>query len=128
MEVPAENSFWPFITHVQALANDPVAAASYAESYLAARAGSFPIVEDNTAHFIYKEQPGTIVGVGGEWNGYDARKAIMEPVGAGLLHYQHDFEQDARLDYFFFEYDTGNSPDRLSDLRSIRLDDIHPVL
>src|SRR2546421_711672 len=52
----------------------------------------------------------------------------MEPIGAGLLHYQHDFEQDARLDYFFFEYDAGNSPGLLSDPRAIRLDDMRAVL
>jgi enterochelin esterase-like enzyme len=128
MQTPAETSFWTFTTRLQALADDPVAAASYAESYLAAHAGSFPLVEGNTAHFIYKKQPGTIVGVGGEWNGYDARKAIMEPVGAGLLHYQHDFEQDARLDYFFFEYGTGSSADLFSDAGAIVLDDMRPVL
>ena len=128
METPAETSFCTFTTRLQALADDPVAAASYAESYLAAYAGSFPLVEGNTAHFIYKKQPGKVVGVGGEWNGYDARKAIMEPIGAGLLHYQHDFEQDARLDYFFFEYDASNSPDLLSDPRAIKLDDMRAVL
>ena len=128
MQTPAETSFWTFITRLQALVDDPVAAASYAESYLAVHAGNFPIVEGNTAHFIYKEQPGTIVGVGGEWNGFDARKAIMKPVGAGLLHYQHDFELDARLDYFFFEYNTGSVPDLFSDPGAIVLDDMRPVL
>jgi enterochelin esterase-like enzyme len=128
METPAETSFWTFTTRLQALADNPGAAASYAESYLAAHAGNFPIVEGNMAHFIYKEQPGTIVGVGGEWNGFDARKALMEPVGAGLLHYQHEFELDARLDYFFFAYAAGNSPDLLSNPRAIRLDDMRPVL
>src|SRR5260370_2416781 len=128
METPAETSFWTFITRLQALADDPGTAASYAESYLAAHAGNFPIVAGNTAHFIYKEQPGTIVGVGGEWNGYDARKALMKPIGAGLLHYQHDFELDARLDYFFFEYDTGSVPDLFSDPGLIVLDDMRPVL
>ncbi len=128
METPAETSFWTFITRLQALADDPVAAASYAKSYLAALAGNFPIVEGNTAHFIYEEQPGTIVGVGGEWNGYDARKALMKPIGAGLLHYQHEFELDARLDYFFFEYDTGSVPDLFSDPGAIVLDDMRQVL
>ncbi len=128
METPAETSFWTFITRLQALADNPGIAASYVESYLEAHAGNFPIVEGNTAHFIYKEQPGTIVGVGGEWNGYDARKAPMKPIGAGLLHYQHEFELDARLDYFFFEYDTGSSPDLLSDPGAIVLDDMRPVL
>ena len=128
METPAETSFWTFITRLQALADDPVAAASYAKSYLAVLAGNFPIVEGNTAHFIYEEQPGTIVGVGGEWNGYDARKALMKPIGAGLLHYQHEFELDARLDYFFFEYDTGSVPDLFSDPGAIVLDDMRQVL
>src|SRR5215467_4091503 len=128
MVTPAETSFWTFYTRLQALVNDPGAAASYAESYLAAHAGDFPIVEGNTAHFIYKEQPGMIIGVGGEWNGFDARKALMEPIGAGLLHYQHEFELDARLDYFFFEYDTGSSPDLFSDPGAIVLDNMHPAL
>jgi enterochelin esterase-like enzyme len=128
METPAETSFWTFITRLQALADDPDVAASYAKNYLAALAGNFPIVEDNTAHFIYKERPGTIIGVGGEWNGYDARKAIMKPIGAALLHYQHDFELDARLDYFFFEYDTGSVPDLFSHPGAIVLDDMRQVL
>jgi len=128
MQIPAETSFWTFITRLQALADDPGAAASYAESYLAVHAGNFPIVEGNTAHFIYEEQPGMITGVGGEWNGYDARKALMKPIRAGLLHYQHEFELDARLDYFFFEYDTGSSPDLFSDPGAIVLDDMRPVL
>ena len=34
MQTPAETSFWTFITRVQALADDPGTAASYAESYL----------------------------------------------------------------------------------------------
>src|SRR5205085_8499230 len=29
----------------------------------------------------------------------------MTPIGHGLLHYQHEFEEDARLDYFFYEVD-----------------------
>ena len=128
METTAETSFWTFYTRLQALADDPGAVASYAESYLAAHAGNFPIVEGNMAHFIYKEQPGTIVGVGGEWNGFDARQAIMNPIGAGLLHYQHEFELDARLDYFFFEYETGSSPDLFSDPGAIVLDDMRPAL
>ena len=128
MQTPAETSFLTFTTRLQALADDPVAAASYTVSYLAEYIGNFPIVEGNTAHFIYKEKPGMIIGVGGDWNGFDARKAIMEPIGAGLLHYQHDFEQDARLDYFFYEYGAGNSPDRLSAPRSIRLEDMRQVL
>jgi enterochelin esterase-like enzyme len=128
METPAETSFWTFYTRLQELADDPGTAASYTESYLAARAGNFPIVEGNTAHFIYKEQPGVIIGVGGEWNGFDARKAIMKPIGAGLLHYQHEFELDARLDYFFFEYDSGGSSDLFSDPSAIVLDDMRPAL
>ena len=128
MQTPAETTFWTFITRLQALADDPGAAASYAEDYLAAHAGNFPIVEGNTAHFIYEGQPGKVIGVGGEWNGFDARKALMEPVGAGLLHYQHDFEQDARLDYFFFEHNAGNSPHLVSDPRAIRLDNMRAVL
>src|SRR5260221_2564422 len=128
METPAETSFWTFITRLQALAEDPGTVASYAESYLAVHAGNFPIVEGNTAHFIYEEQPGTIVGVGGEWNGYNARKSIMKPIGAGLLHYQHEFELDARLDYFFFEYDTVSVPDLLSDPGAVVLVDMRPVL
>ncbi|HKF36252.1 MAG TPA: alpha/beta hydrolase-fold protein [Ktedonobacteraceae bacterium] len=128
MQTPTETSFRTFITRLQELADDPGAAASYAGSYLAARAGNFPIVEGNMAHFIYKNQPGMIAGVGGEWNGFDARKAIMEPVGAGLLHYQREFELDARLDYFFFEYETASVPDLHSDPGAIVLDDMHPVL
>ena len=128
MQKPAETTFWTFITHLQELANDPGAAASYTGSYVAAHAGNFPIVEGNTAHFIYKNQPGMIVGVGGEWNGFDARKALMKPIGAGLLHYQREFELDARLDYFFFEYGSGSSPDLHSDPGAIVLDDMRPAL
>ena len=70
----------------------------------------FPMIEGNVAHFIHRERPGVIVGVIGDWNGWDARKAVMTPIGYGLLHYQHEFEEDARLDYFFYEVDVDNFP------------------
>src|SRR6266571_7490359 len=114
MQTPINTSFHDFITHLQTLTNDPLAATSYANSYLAAHAGNFPIVEGNTAHFVRRERPGTITGVGGDWNGFDGRNARMTPIGGGLLHYQHDFELDARLDYLFFETDVTNLKDPLS--------------
>jgi len=128
MQTPINTNFHDFITHLQILTNDPPAATSYANSYLAAHAGNFPIVEGNTAHFVRRERPGTITGVGGDWNGFDGRNALMMPVGGGLLHYQHDFELDARLDYLFFETDATNLNDLLSGPQAITRTTIHSIL
>jgi enterochelin esterase family protein len=107
-------SFNVFLAQLLALAHAPEKAAALARDYLAAQAGHFPIIEGTTAHFLYREQPGLIAGVGGEWNGFDARRAIMEPIGGGLLHYAHTFEPEARLDYLIYEVDAVWR-DRLSD-------------
>src|SRR6266852_3665885 len=128
MQLSSDPTFRDFMTHLQSLTNNPDAAASYANSYLAAHSGSFPIVEDNIAHFVHKEQPGTIVGVGGDWNGFDMRKSIMTPIGGGLLHYQHEFEADARLDYFFFEAHTSNLSDVLAHSQRGKRIEMHSML
>src|SRR5438874_10028230 len=81
-------SFSDFIAHLQTLRDDHDAAVAYAESYVAAHAGSFPIAEGNTAHFVYQDRPNLVAGVAGEWNGFDGRGALMLPIGGGLVHYQ----------------------------------------
>jgi enterochelin esterase-like enzyme len=106
--------------HLASLANDPVAVAAYVDRYLAYHRGNFPIVEGTIAHFICKEQPNKVVGVGGEWNGWDAPRAIMTPIGGGLLHYQHEFENDACLDYFFYEIAVSRIEDLPADLQARR--------
>ncbi len=107
MHTPAPPSFRVFLAQLLALADDPARARALADAYLAARAGHFPIIEGTTAHFLHRETPRVIAGVGGEWNGFDARQALLEPIGGGLLHYARDFEPDARLDYLFFEIDAA---------------------
>src|SRR5689334_6530728 len=77
--------------------------------------GEFPIIEGNMVHFVAREHPGTITGVIGDWNGWDARKGVMTPIGYGLLHYQHEFEADARLDYLFYEVDADKLHGRSFD-------------
>src|SRR6266571_3539847 len=63
MQTPINTNFHDFITHLQTLINDPPAATSYANSYLAVHTGNFPIVEGNVAHFVRQERPGIITGV-----------------------------------------------------------------
>jgi enterochelin esterase-like enzyme len=111
-------SFSDFMAHLQTLTNDPPAATAYAESYIAPHNGAFPIVEDDIAHFIYKKSSDVVVGIAGDWNGFDARKAVMTPVGGGLLHYQHRFEADARLDYILVEVDAASAQKWLSHSRA----------
>lgn len=98
----SERRFDDFVAQLQTI-DDEAEAARYAEQYLTLYPGSFPIVEDDIAHFVYRASPDRVVGVSGEWNGWDARKALMTPIGGGLLHYQREFEADARLDYMFVE-------------------------
>lgn len=107
-------SFNVFLAQLLALADAPEQATALAHDYLAAHAGQIPVIEGDTAHFFYRDQPGLIAGVGGEWNGFDARRAIMEPIGGGLLHYAHTFPPDARLDYLIYEVDAVWR-DRLDD-------------
>src|SRR5438128_1147187 len=111
-------SFSNFLAHLQTLTDDPATAAAYAESYIATRNGGFPVVEDDIAHFVYKKNSDVAVGIGGDWNGFDARKAVMMPIGGGLLHYQHSFEADARLDYIFVEVDAASVQKWLSHSRA----------
>src|SRR5947209_2093012 len=111
-------SFSDFLTDLQTLTNDPPTAAAYAESYIAARNGGFPVVEDDIAHFIYRKHTNVAVGVAGDWNGFDARKAVMTPIGGDLLHYEHSFESDARLDYVFVEVDAASVQKWLSRSRA----------
>jgi len=112
LDTSEEISFRGFINHLHSSTDEPVSTTSASEYLLTSHPGGFPIIEGNVAHFISRERPGVIAGVIGDWNGWDARKAIMTPIGHGLLHYQHEFEEDARLDYFFYEVDV----DKLQDL------------
>jgi enterochelin esterase family protein len=119
---PTPPSFEVFLGRLRVLAYQPDKAAALADAYLAAHAGALPIIEGTTAHFLCREQPRIIAGVGGDWNGYDARQAILEPIGGGLLHYARAFEPDARLDYLFFEIDAAwraslNDPEALRQLQ-----------
>ncbi len=120
MQSTANHAFADFLTHLRTLSSDPQAAAQYARAYIADNTGNFPIIEGNTAHFLLAAQPGARASVGGEWNGFDSSKAPMTYIGGGILHYAHDFEPDARLDYLFFVSDPGTAT-----LRSIR-DPLNP--
>ena len=124
MQTATAGGFSAFLAQLQALAHDPAAAAVLAEAYLAAHSGTIPIIEGTTAHFLARERPGQIVHVGGEWNGLDARQAIMTPIGGGLLHYARSFEPDARLDYLFFVLDAALG-DRLDDPATLRRAQAH---
>lgn len=95
-----ELSFEQFMVHLKRL-GESNEAFTYADAYIAAHSGSFPIIEKHTAHFVCKASLSQTVALNAEWNGWSPRQAIMKPVGGGLLHYQHDFEMDARLDYRF---------------------------
>jgi hypothetical protein len=107
LHTPTPPSFEVFLARLRVLVYQPDKAAALADAYLAAHAGALPIIEGTTAHFLCREQPRIIAGVGGDWNGYDARQAILEPIGGGLLHYARAFEPDARLDYLFFGIDAA---------------------
>jgi enterochelin esterase-like enzyme len=119
-------SFTDFLTRLQTLESEPERAAAFAEGYVEANRGNHPIIEGNTAHFLYREKPGTLVGVAGEWNGMDGRRGLMTPLGGGLLHYSRDFEPDARLDYLFAEADVSLS-DNLFEAETIRKAEVRMV-
>jgi len=105
LDTSEEISFRGFISHLHSSTDEPVSTTPTNEHHLTTPLGEFPIIEGNVAHFIHRERPGTIAGVIGDWNGWDARKAVMTPIGHGFVHYQHEFEEDARLDYLFYEVD-----------------------
>jgi enterochelin esterase-like enzyme len=112
LDTSEEISFRGFISHLHSSTDEPVSTTPAGEHLLTTHPVEFPIIEGNVAHFIHQGRPGTIAGVIGDWNGWDVRRAVMTPIGHGLLHYQHEFEEDARLDYFFYEVDA----DKLQDL------------
>ena len=114
MDTPT--SFSEFVASLASSEPDPDRIARYIEAQ-----GGTPIVEGNTAHFIAAAEPGRIVGVGGEWNGWDARRALMQPIGGGLLHYQQEFAPDARLDYLLASLPQDAA---LSDLTAIQNADV----
>lgn len=102
-EVQNEPSFEQLMARLRALGESDEAFA-YADAYITPRIGSFPIIEGNTAHFVYKTSSHAAnesIGVIGEWNNWSPRNAPMTPIGGGLLHYERDFEPDARLNYLF---------------------------
>src|SRR5689334_8843445 len=96
-------NFAAFAAQVQAL-GDGADARALVDAYLAAQAGRIPVVEGTTAHFLYRDEPGAQVGVGGDWNGFNGRRSLMAPLGGGLLHYAQELAPDARVDYRFFAY------------------------
>ena len=114
-----EPTFEQFVAHLKMLGECSEAFA-YADEYIAARNGLFPIIEGNTAHFIYRVSSGGTIGINAEWNGWSPHQAIMTPVGAGLLHYQHDFESDARLDYRFVHLSAPDMPQQCDPLNTRR--------
>lgn len=128
MKLSEATNFSSFLYQLQTLTDDPLAAAAYADGYLASHRGHFPIIEGSTAHFICKKQAGTVVSVGGEWSGWDARQGIMTPIGGGLLHYQHEFELDARLDYFLYEIAANSAQDVPTDWQTFRHLNAHSTL
>jgi enterochelin esterase family protein len=99
--ITSNTTFSDFLAHIQTLQDDPHEAMLFADTYMTIHAGAFPIIEGNRAHFLYKTPPNTLVGIHAEWNGWNALRSIMTPLGTGLCYYQHEFEGDARLDYLF---------------------------
>lgn len=113
--ITSDTTFSDFLHRLQTLHNQPEEARLYADTYLTIYARTFPIIEGNTAHFVYKAAPDKTVGIHAEWNGGNALRSIMTPIGAGLVHYQQEFESDARLDYELAEMPTDRFPAMLAD-------------
>jgi enterochelin esterase-like enzyme len=123
MDQVNEMSFQAFAARIRAGGDDP-AAQMLADSYLAAHAGRLPVIEHNTAHFLYRAPAEAPIGVGGDWNGFNGRRSMMEPLGGGLLHYQYDFAPDARINYQFFSYGAdGAKPQSHADPFNLRIGD-----
>jgi enterochelin esterase-like enzyme len=96
----SQNTFRGFIDSVYSI-EDPVARAAYVESFEGyADTSTTPIIEGDTAYFIYGG-PATSVSVAGDFNGWG------DPAPWNLIHipytylffYGHYFEPTARLDY-----------------------------
>lgn len=118
-ELQHELSFEQFMAHLKMLGESGEAFV-YADEYIATHNGLFPITEGNTAHFIYRASSNVTIGVNAEWNGWSPEQAIMTPIGADLLHYQHDFELDARLDYRFVQLSETDSMEQCDPLNAHR--------
>ena len=108
-ESQREPSFEQFMIHLKRLGESDEAI-SYADEYIAAHDGMFPIIEKHTAHFVCRASSNRTIALSAEWNGWTPQWAIMKSIGGGLQHYQHDFEMDARLDYRFVEISKPDMP------------------
>lgn len=110
METPA--SFSDFVAALHTTEPDPQLVAPYLATH------GNPIIEGSTAHFLAAARLDKVIAIRGDWNGWDVRRGLMQPLGGGLLHYQHDFAPDARVDYQFVLIDEAE-PNRLNDPTAI---------
>ncbi len=108
--ITSNTTFRDFLVLLATLRDDPQRANLYAETYMAIHAGSFPIIEDKQAHFLCRAGHHSTVGIHAEWNGWNALRSLMTPIGNGLFHYERAFEEDARLDYLFAEIASDRLP------------------
>ncbi|RMH81417.1 MAG: hypothetical protein D6681_18215 [Calditrichaeota bacterium] len=95
--------FAQFLQQIDSLAGDTTAQMALTDSFMtyAAQFG-FPLVEDSSAHFLYRGQPAFPFSVAGDFNGWQPGVDLFTRVGVTDLYYHSEvFPLDARLDYKF---------------------------
>lgn len=82
---------------------EPDERAALVDSFMTdAAPGGFPILEDTLAHFVYRGNAVSSVGVPGDFNGWNPNSDRMTRVqGTDFFYRTKTFETDARLDYKF---------------------------
>lgn len=96
-----QSGFQKFISYLYSI-SDPVERTAKIDSFMLAHQSSgFPVIEGDSANFIYRGSASTVT-VAGDFNGWSSSSATMSKVvSTNFFYYSREFELNARIDYKF---------------------------
>lgn len=99
--VYAQSGFAKFISYLYSI-SDPAVRTEKTDSFmLAHQASGFPVIDGDSANFIYRGSASTVT-VAGDFNGWSSSSAAMSKVqSTNFFYYSREFEMNARIDYKF---------------------------
>ncbi len=97
----AQSGFQRFISYVNSISDVSVKSAKIDSFMLAHQSTGFPVIEGDTANFIYRGSA-SAVSVAGDFNGWSSSASVMNKLtSTNFFYYSRKFELNARLDYKF---------------------------